>query len=450
MNKEKIPPKNADLQIRYRTVASLKANPLNPRVHTDRQITQIARSIEAFGPIVPVLVDGNLQVIAGHGRIHAARLLGLKELPTIRIEHLTDLQIRAFAIADNKLTENSSWDETLLGQQLKALADVELDFSLDATGFEMGEIDVIIEGLEPASSAATDAADTIPAPASVPVTRLGDLWGLGKHRVLCGNALDAEAYAKLMEKRRANLVITDPPYNVPIDGHASGLGKKRHGNFAMAVGEMSRDEFTHFLARAFSQLVSYSVDGSLHYAFMDWRHAMEILKAGEEAYSELKALCVWVKDNGGMGSLYRSQHELVFIFKNGSESHRNNIQLGQFGRYRTNVWKYPGVNSFSRSTAEGNLLDLHPTVKPVALVADAIMDCSARGEFVLDPFLGSGTTVIAAERTGRVCYGIEVDPTYVDVTIRRWQKFTGLSAKHSISGRPFDEIAKEASDEQRQ
>jgi DNA modification methylase len=246
-----------------------------------------------------------------------------------------------------------------------------------------------------------------------------------------------------MNGRKAHMVFTDPPYNVKIDGHATGLGAIRHKNFHMAAGEMSAGEFTDFLARVFSELVAHSVDGSLHYVFMDWRHAKEILAAGDETYSELKALCVWTKDNGGMGSLYRSQHELIFVFKNGRESHRNNIQLGQFGRYRTNVWNYPGVNSFSRKTEEGNLLELHPTVKPVALVADAIMDCSARGDVVLDPFLGSGTTVIAAERTGRVCYGIELDPLYVDVIIRRWQKFTGLSAVHSESGKTFDELEKE-------
>ncbi len=241
---------------------------------------------------------------------------------TIRVEHLTEAQVKAFAIADNKLTENSTWNETLLGQQLKTLAEVELDFSLEATGFEMGEIDVIIEGLEPANDGEADSADSLPDSSNVDVTDLGDLWELGKHRVLCGNALDVEAYSKLMGKRQADVVFTDPPYNVPIDGHASGLGKKRHGNFAMAAGEMSQGEFTDFLAKVFSEVVANSVDGSLHYVFMDWRHAKEILTAGNEAYSELKALCVWVKDNGGMGSLYRSQHELVFVFKSGRESHK--------------------------------------------------------------------------------------------------------------------------------
>lgn len=439
-----------NLAITDRPVSDLRLNPENARVHTERQIKQIALSLQTFGPIVPVLIDQNSRVIAGHGRILAARLLGIKEFPTIRLDHLTNAQIKAFAIADNKLTENSNWDEALLGRQLKALAEVDLDFSIEATGFEMGEIDVLIEGLEPNNEDEPDCADSIPDQAGTRVSNLGDLWTLGKHRVLCGSSLDADGYFSLMDTRKAGVVFTDPPYNVAIDGHASGLGKKRHRDFAMASGEMSEPEFTDFLSSACKLMVRYSRGGSIHFICMDWRHLGELLTAGKEAYDEFKNLCVWTKPNAGMGSMYRSQHELVFVFKNGRESHRNNIQLGQFGRYRTNVWHYPGANSFSRSTEEGNLLELHPTVKPVALVADAIMDCSARGDIVLDPFVGSGTTVIAAERTGRICYGIELDPEYVDVIIRRWQTFTGLSAKHAGSGRTFNELEKEASDERGQ
>ena len=251
-------------------------------------------------------------------------------------------------------------------------------------------------------------------------------------------------WAALMGGSKAAMVFTDPPYNVRIDGHATGLGTIQHKDFKMASGEMNSAEFTDFLSRVCALLAKHSADGSIHFVCMDWRHMGELLTAGEQAYSELKNICVWAKDNAGMGSLYRSQHELVFVFKLGKESHRNNIQLGQFGRYRSNVWNYPGVNSFSRSTEEGNLLALHPTVKPVALVADAIMDCSRRGDVVLDGFLGSGTTVIAAERTGRICYGIEIDPAYVDTTIRRWQAFTGQSAIHALSGRTFSELEQEA------
>jgi len=345
----------------------------------------------------------------------------------------------------NRLTEIASWDDRLLAQQLKDLSLAGLDFSLEVTGFEMAEIDLRIESLEHPPEADDDPADVLPGLlANPPFSKIGDLWTLGNHRVLCGSALDAAAFAALMGDERAATIFTDTPYNVPIDGHASGLGAIHHRPFPMASGEMTKTEFAAFLGQAFRNLAAFSVDGSLHYVCMDWRHLEELLAAGREAYSELKNLCVWVKNNGGMGSLYRSQHELVFVFKHGRSGHRNNVQLGQFGRNRSNVWRYPGANSFARSSEEGNLLALHPTVKPVVMVADAILDCSARGEVVLDAFLGSGTTLIAAERTGRRCYGMELDPVYVDTIIRRWQKLSGGSALHGISGRSFDDLARQA------
>ena len=369
----------------------------------------------------------------------------MTEVPTLCLDHLTPAQARAFMIADNRLTEIATWDDRLLAQQLKDLSLLGLDFSLEVTGFEMGEIDLRIASLEDLPEPDDDPADAVPElPAGPPVSKIGDLWLLGRHRILCGNALDAAAFAALMGEERAAMVFTDPPYNVPIDGHASGLGAIHHRPFPMASGEMDQAEFTAFLGQAFRNLAAFSVDGSLHYVCMDWRHLEELLAAGREAYGELKNLCVWVKDNAGMGSLYRSQHELVFVFKHGRNGHRNNVQLGQFGRNRSNVWHYPGANSFARCGEEGNLLALHPTVKPVAMVADAILDCSARGDIVLDAFLGSGTTVIAAERTGRRCYGLELDPAYVDTIVRRWQALTGGSARHAASGRSFDDLAREA------
>jgi DNA modification methylase len=346
-------------------------------------------------------------------------------------------------IADNRLTENSAWNEILLGEQLKALSDVELDFSLEATGFEMAEIDLRIESLRPATSTGQDPADLVPEARSLTVTRLGDWWRLGHHRLLCGDALDAVSHARLMGDQFASVVFTDPPFNVPIDGHATGLGKKQHREFAMACGEMTKAEFTEFLHKACTRLAQSSRDGAIHFICMDWRHVGELLDAGLSVYDEFKNICVWVKDNGGMGSLYRSQHEFVLVFKHGKTSHRNNIRLGQYGRYRTNIWSYAGANSFSRKTVEGDLLEFHPTTKPVRLVADAILDVSARGEIVLDSFLGSGTTLIAAERTGRICYGMELDPQYVDTAIRRWQSLTGLSATHGTSNRSFNELEQE-------
>jgi DNA modification methylase len=431
------------LNVVSRPIADLTVNPQNPRLHTKKQIRQIADSIRAFGFNVPVLIDGQAQIVAGHGRVQACQELGIRVVPTISLSHLTTMQAKAFVLADNKLTENSSWDERLLGEQLKELAAVNLDFSLEATGFEMGEIDVCIQGVAPTPLNEEDPVNEVPEPTSgAPVSQAKDLWVLGPHRVFVGSALEETAYAALMGEQQAAMVFTDPPYNVPIEGHASGLGRLRHKDFVMASGEMTVTEFTEFLLKTCLLLRRYTRDGSLHFICMDWRHAENLLAAGRSAYAELKNICVWDKGVGGMGSLYRSGHELVFVYKQGKGRHRNNVQLGQFGRNRTNVWRYPGSHACARSTDEGNLLAIHPTVKPVALVADVILDASARHDLVLDPFLGSGTSIIAAERTGRICYGMELDPRYVDVTIRRWQAYTGDYARHAVTGRRFGEVAK--------
>jgi DNA modification methylase len=426
----------------YRAVDSLTADPRNPRQHSRKQIGQIASSIRTFGFNVPILINGDSQIIAGHGRLLAAQELGFCEVPTIRLEHLTEAQRRAFMIAENRLTEIAVWDDRLLAEQLKELCELNLDFNLEATGFDMGEIDLRIESLDAGSQDGVDPADAaIPSVTGPPVSRLGDLWLLGRHMVYCGSALDGAAYDALLQGEQAALVFTDPPYNVPIQGHVSGLGAIRHREFAMASGEMTEDEFTRFLGEAMRHLARHSVEGAVHYYCMDWRHMDNLLTAGRRARLELLNLCVWVKHAGGMGSLYRSQHELVFVFKNGRAPSRNNVQLGQYGRNRTNVWSYPGASAFGRPGEEGHLLALHPTVKPAALVADAILDCSARGELVLDPYLGSGTTVIAAERTGRRCRGIEIDPLYVDTVIRRWQSITGAIARNAATKQNFDESA---------
>ena len=430
------------LGVVYRPIAALTLDPNNPRRHSRHQVRQIARSIEAFGFNVPVLVDPQGRVLAGHGRMLAALALRWHEVPTICLAHLTDAQAKAFMIADNRLTEHSTWDERLLGEQLKDLTDVDLTFQLEATGFDMGEIDLLIEGLPPTSEETEDPADQLPTLSpGPPVSNHGDLWHLDRHRLVCGTALDETVYERLLSQARATMVFTDPPYNVRIPHHAGGLGRVKHPNFMMASGEMTEAEFTTFLTQALTHLARVTADGALIYVCMDWRHLGELLAAGHAALTALKNVCVWDKGTGGMGSLYRSQHELVFVFKSGTAAHRNNIALGQYGRYRTNVWTYASVTSFGRAGEEGTLLTLHPTVKPVAMVADAILDASARHDLVLDPFLGSGTTLLAAERTGRICYGGELDPLYVDTAIRRWQKWTGQQARHAISGRLFDDLA---------
>jgi DNA modification methylase len=321
---------------------------------------------------------------------------------------------------------------------------VDLDFEVELTGFEMGEIDIILDEAAEAKGENTDREDefeeSLPGPA---VTQPGDLWTLGRHRLLCGNALDPLAYDLLLEGKKATFIFTDPPYNVCVDGHVCGNGAIRHREFAMASGEMSQEEFTEFLTTVFHHLTAHSADGSIHGICMDWRHLNEMITAGNAAYTELKNLCVWAKTNAGMGSLYRSQHELIFIWKSGSAPHVNNIELGRHGRNRSNIWTYAGANTMRPGRHEE--LSMHPTVKPVALVADAIKDCTRRGGLVLDPFCGSGTTLIAAERTGRKARALEIDAAYVDVAVRRWQTYTGKTAVLEATGQTFEQIEEERS-----
>src|ERR1039458_2471419 len=426
-----------DLSIIYRAVGDLKPSPHNARTHSKHQIRQIADSIKAFGFTNPVLIDRNNTIIAGHGRVAAAKLLRLSLVPTIRLENLSPDQIRAYVLADNRLAEKAGWDKSILAIELQHLLTIDDDFDVTITGFEIPEIDLIL-GEATDKPDPDDVFDCIETDHTV--AQLGDLWLLGKHRVLCGSALQPESYATLMASRRADVVFIDPPWNVPIGGHVSGNGSVRHREFQMASGEMSEAEFVSFLTTSLRLLIRYSTGGSVHFICMDWRHIGELIAAGKQIYDSLLNLCVWVKDNGGMGSFFRRQHELIFVFRNGKEQHRNNVQLGQYGRNRTNVWEYPGVNTLSKQGDEGNLLALHPTVKPVAMVADALLDCSARGDIVLDAFLGSGSTLIAAERIGRVCHGIEIDPIYVDTAIRRWQRYTGDQAIHAVTGKRFNDL----------
>lgn len=426
------------LKIEYCPIRLLLKNSRNARTHRKRQIRQIAASINEFGWTNPVLVDRDNKIVAGHGRVSAAEFLGMEQVPTVRLDCLTQEQIRAYVLADNRLAEKAGWDKEILAIELQELINSD-SFDITITGFDMPEIDLIVE--EARSNQDKD--DEIETSPSGPrVTQPGDVWQLEKHRLVCGNSLHESSYQAL-GKRRAQAVITDLPYNVPIDGNVSGKGAIKHREFAMASGEMSEAEFVSFLSTSLRLLARYSANGSLHYLFMDWRHCYELMAAGRQVYEKQLNLCVWAKDNGGMGSFYRSRHELVFVFKNGKGQHRNNVLLGQFGRNRTNVWEYPGVNTLSRHSEEGNLLALHPTVKPVALLADAMLDCTARGDLILDSFLGSGSTLMAAERVGRVCYGIEIDPAYVDTAVRRWQRLTGENAIHAGNGKTFDRIAGE-------
>ncbi len=410
-----------NLHIEYLAISDLKPNPRNARLHSQKQLHQIAASIGEFGFNVPVLIDRANVIIAGHGRVDAARKLGMETVPVVRIEHLTDEQKRAFALADNKIALNSDWDLEVLQLDMKELSALDLNFDLETTGFETAEIDLLID-----------------------VSRLGDLWLLGDHKLVCADACDKASYAELMDGETARVVFTDPPYNVPIDGHVGGLGAVKHREFKMASGEMSPAEFEQFLKTVFTNMAEVSINGAVHFICMDWRHIAEVMGAAHGIYSGLKNLCVWNKNNGGMGSFYRSKHELVFVYKVGTDPHVNTVELGTNGRYRTNVWDYAGVNTW-RAGRDADL-EMHPTVKPTALVIDAVKDCSRRGDVVLDAFSGSGTTIIAAHKCRRKARALELDPLYVDVAIRRWQTFTGEAATLAITGETFAEIAERRGD----
>lgn len=423
------------LEIVELPIGSVTPYPANARVHSKKQIRAIARSLAANGWTNPLLIDDTHVIVAGHGRHAAALELGLATVPCIILTGLSPAEIRAYRLADNRIALDSTWDEELLALEFEAIRIEGID--LELTGFEAAEIDLIVDAERGEPGDPAD--ELVPEDDGPPVSQLGDLWLLGEHKILCGDATKAESYEQLMAGERARMVFTDPPYNVPIDGHVCGLGSVKHREFAMASGEMSRAEFTAFLRTVMEHLAAHAVGGSIHFHCMDWRHIGEILEAGAAAYSEFKNLCVWAKDNGGMGAFYRSRHELVFVFKAGTAPHTNNFGLGEKGRYRTNVWEYRGVNTLKKGRLDE--LALHPTVKPVAMVADAIKDVSSRGEIVLDPFSGSGTTIIAAQKTGRRARVMELDPVYVDRAIRRWQRFARDEAVHAETKLSFDEMA---------
>lgn len=423
------------LNIQNVALNQIRAYAKNAKNHPESQIQQIAASIRQFGFNNPILVDENLEVIAGHGRVAAAQILGLDTVPVIRLTHLSEVQKRAYRLADNKIAENGGWNVDLLRLEISELEQICGDLDISLTGFSDVELDVLSTDDRPI---ADPKANNVPyIPESEIVTRPGDVWCIGDHRIICGNSLNAETFETLLGTRQADMVLQDPPYNVKISGHVCGSGNVRHKEFQMASGEMSTDEFTQFLRKNFDLCAKYSRPGALQYNFMDWRHMGEILSAGNDAFSGLINICVWCKSSGGMGSLYRSQHELCFIFKNGKEAHVNNVHLGKNGRYRTNVWQYAGVNAFGWHKAD---IKMHPTVKPVEMLKDAILDVTRRGDIVLDTFLGSGSTLIAAHQSKRVCYGIELEPLYVDTTIRRFLEMFHIDAVHQATGKTYSEL----------
>ena len=420
-------------------IDALRPAKSNARVHSKKQLKQIARSIQRYGFNAPVLIGNDGEIIAGHGRVEAAKLLGLEAVPAICLAHLNEVERRAYLIADNKIALNAGWDQELLAGEIQVLVDH--GFDIEDTGFSVAEVDILLEeatDAAPVSKKKAQAEDRIPDVDRLAVTRMGDVWQLGRHRLICGDARDVNAYAALLNGEEVDLLFTDPPYNVKIDRNVSGKGAAIHREFAFASGEMKDGEFVHFLTQSLGAAASRCRDGAIAFVCMDWRHMGELLEAGRHVFAEMKNLCVWNKPVGGMGSCYRSKHELVFMFKVGTAEHVNTFGLGGDGRYRTNVWDYAGNSSINATRMEE--LSMHPTVKPVAMVKDAILDCSHRGHIVLDCFAGSGSTLVAAHKVGRVARLIEYDPLYCDVIIRRFEKLTGKQAILKDTGHSFEDM----------
>jgi DNA modification methylase len=407
------------------------------RNHPTQQIRKIAACLSKFGFVLPILIDPQNRVIAGQAVVLAAKLLGQDRIPAVLISDLSDAELRTLRLALNKLSEYATWNEQALRLELTEIIHEDPSIDLEDTGFEIAELDSILDddGMDQ-----EDELPVIDEQARV-ITQQGDQWKAGDHIIRCDDALNSESYRHLLGSLKAGMVFTDPPYNVEIAGNVTRSRLATRHDFPMAKGELSSPQFQSFLETVLAHAAQHSRDGAIHFVCMDWRHLPELFSAGSAVYSVLKNLCVWNKSNAGMGSLYRSQHELVAVYKVGSAAHVNNIELGRHGRNRTNVWNYVGQSALNGTRK--SKLSLHPTVKPVAMIADAIRDCSNRGDIILDCFGGAGSTLIAAEKTGRRAHILELNPIYVDVTIERWQRLTGKVAYHAKTGRPFSSVADE-------
>jgi DNA modification methylase len=420
-------------KIIHQEINALKAYTKNCRKHPEHQIQILASSLKRFGFLGVILVDDNNEVIAGHARLLAAERAGIKRVPTIKIKHLTEAETKAFRIADNKIALQSDWDFDLLKSEIQDLE--KLSFDIELTAFPTSELDsLLIDTTYPDLIKKVDPFDEFErGKVRPPIAKKGDVWKLGKHLLYCGDATNCSSYDAVLKGKAADMAFTDPPYNVPVNGHVRTDGK--HTEFIQGSGEMSDKEFIEFLRMFLQNLHDYSKDGSIHYVCMDWRHTVHLHRASRKNFGVPKQVCIWNKTNAGQGSFYRSKYETIHVYKKGNAKHTNNFKLGETGRYRTNVWDYAGVNTMKKGRREE--LEMHPTVKPTALVADAIRDCSKRGDIILDPFCGSGTTIMAAQRTGRIARCIELDPQYVDVALDRWFRATGLHPENLTTGKIY-------------
>lgn len=412
--------KDRILKVEYIPIDKVLPDPLNPRLHPPEQFADLDASMGEFGFTNPLLIDENFRLIAGHCRLLVAKKRGMTVVPVIMISGLSELQKLKLQLADNKVALKGGWDTHLHRLKIRKIAELEISPKLTIPGYSTGEIDVLL------TPKADPDDSSIPAVPVQPRTQPGDIYICGDHRIGCGDGRDPEFLRKVIgEGGQIDMAFLDPPYNVSIPNHANT--KRRHPNFKMASGEMSDPQFRTFLTDGLRACAEVSREGAVHYVCMDWRHAEPLMAVGRDVYGDLINLCIWNKSNAGMGSLYRSKHELVFVYRVGDAPHFNAVELGKHGRNRTNVWDYPSVNTFAGKRSGD--LDLHPTVKPAAMVMDAIQDVTRRGDLVLDIFLGSGTTLIASERCGRRFRGLDIDPAYVDVAVERWERVTGKKAQ---------------------
>jgi DNA modification methylase len=418
-----------DLKPRLVPVAGLKPLGRATRKHPPAQIRKLAASLDRFGFVLPIVTQGD-RVVGGWALVVAAKQMGLTQVPAVSLTNLSEAELRALRLALNRLGEDADWDRKALAIELSEVLQLEPDIDLEICGFEIGEIATLLDdgGSQDEEFLPVDVAAT-------PVTQSGDLWVLGDHRVFCGDALSPESYGRVLGSEKAEMMFTDPHYHVAIGGEISGLGAIKRGGFAGAPGELSSAKFLAFLKTFFAHAASYSVDGAIHFVCVDWQHMKETIIAGEEIYGEPMDLCVWTKAKADPGLLYHAQHELIFVFKIGSGAHINNVAVGRNGRHRTNVWDYVSENALNSGT-KGKVTP-RSMITPVGMIADAMRDCSNRGGVVLDPFGAAGSALIAAERTGRRARVIELDPSFVDISIERWQRLTGGRARHGENGRPF-------------
>ena len=446
----------ASLQIENVPIARLKSFKKNPRDHSKAHVAEVAQSIGAFGMNVPILCDEGYEIIAGHATLLACKLLGMKTVPVICLGHLTEPEKIAFRIAHNRLCEKGRWDPELLVANFEILYEQDLSFDFEATGFSTGEIDVMrIGGKEAVKSAAAAARLTeevveLPDQAKEPVSRLLDRFQIGPHIVVNGDARDPSAYKLALGDERADLALCDAPYGCAIAGHASGSGRIKHEDFIEGCN-LSPEELRALIGGASALQAAFSKPGAYNIQFSDWRAMFDMQLINREIYDSLKHICIWKKTNGGMGSLWRGAWEGILVYRVAGGTSRNNVMLGAHGRNRTDVFEYAGVNTFKAGRMEE--LMAHPTCKPVPLLADLILDVTPIGGIVLDVFLGSGSTILGAHETKRRGVGIELDPKFVDVAVRRIEKRVGKPAIHQ-TGITFDELAaerarkRETSDEQ--